>query len=69
MTCTAKKDCTKPVTHIGNKGYVYCDTCAVYHSGQERTRKMRGWELQLVEAGKPIPSYAPRPKAAVSSGA
>lgn len=63
-SCDMKKDCSNPVTHIGEKGYAYCTAHAVTRrqSGYERTRKMRAWELKLLREGKPLPSYKPIPK-------
>lgn len=61
-TCDMEKDCTKPVTHIGEKGYVYCTEHAPDRKGWERVRKMRAWEVKLVMAGTPLPSYKPLPK-------
>jgi hypothetical protein len=60
-TCDMTNDCTEAVTHIGSKGYVYCAKHAVgrRHSGYGRTRAMRAWELKLVAAGEPLPSYKP----------
>ena len=58
-TCGMKKGCTNQVTHIGEKGYVYCAECAPLRRGWERCRRMRPWELKLVAAGKPLPSYKP----------
>lgn len=62
--CDMAKDCTGPVTHIGSKGYAYCATHAAIRreSGQERTRRMRAWELDLIRQGKPLPAYTPGPK-------
>jgi hypothetical protein len=61
-TCDMKKDCAEAVTHIGSKGYVYCAEHAVQRreSGHERTRAMRAWELKLIAAGQPLPSYERR---------
>lgn len=56
-------DCDEPVTHIGEKGYIYCLTHAARRCGYERTRKMRPWELSLIREGKPVPSYRPITKA------
>lgn len=58
-TCDMTENCTNPVTHIGSKGYVYCASCVPLRKGYERTRKMRVWERKLIEAGEPLPSYAP----------
>jgi hypothetical protein len=54
-----KRDCTNPVTHIGEKGFVYCAEHAPCRKGWERCRKMRVWELKLLAEGKPLPSYQP----------
>lgn len=59
LKCEMKTDCTEPVTHIGDKGYIYCATHAVTRrqSGYERCRKMRPAELKLIESGKPLSAY------------
>ena len=62
-TCDMKKECTNPVTHIGEKGYVYCAEHAPCRSGWERVRKMAGWERARIAAGKVLLSYAPITKA------
>ena len=58
-TCDMRKDCKNPVTHIGEKGYVYCAICVPCRQGVERCRKMAGWERARIAAGKPLMSYAP----------
>jgi hypothetical protein len=60
-TCYGWCEHTGTVTHIGDKGYVYCTPCAQYRrvGGSERVRRMRPWELRLIESGKPVPSYQP----------
>jgi hypothetical protein len=60
-SCGMTKDCAEAVTHIGSKGYVYCAPHAIDRrlSRHEYTRRMRGWELKLVAAGQPLPSYKP----------
>jgi hypothetical protein len=64
MQCDMKHDCHSVVTHIGEKGYIYCTEHAVERrqSGYERTRKMRQWELKLIKAGKPLPTYKRLPQ-------
>lgn len=59
MQCDMSHDCHRPVTHIGEKGYVYCAEHAVdrRRCGWERTRQMRTWEVKLIQQGKPLPSY------------
>lgn len=63
-TCDMARDCTTPVTHIGEKGYVYCPEHAAQRRGWEGARRMVAWELDLLREGKPLPSYRPIPKPA-----
>lgn len=51
--------CSSAVTHVGEKGYIYCAVHAVDRRGVERTRKMKPWELRLIQRGVPLPSYEP----------
>lgn len=64
LQCEQADECRAPVTHIGEKGWIYCGEHAVDRRtyGYERTRKLRKWELDLLRAGKPVPSYAPIPR-------
>lgn len=59
LTCDMKDDCSNQVTHIGEKGYVYCGACAPERRGWERVRRMHQWELRLLQRGEPVPSYRP----------
>jgi hypothetical protein len=60
-TCEMGRGCTNTVTHIGEKGYIYCADHAKdrRHYVGEHCRKMRPWELKLIATGKPLPSYTP----------
>lgn len=62
--CDMVQGCADRVTHIGEKGYVYCAKHAPDRRGWERVRKMRVWESRLIAAGEPLPSYkrGPKPK-------
>lgn len=60
--CDMEKDCRRPVTHIGERGWVYCAEHAECRRGFERCRRMRAWERALIEAGKQLPSYKPGPR-------
>lgn len=64
MKCDMDHDCQAAVTHVGNKGYIYCEDHAVRRRecGVERTRKLRAWEVALIAAGTPLPSYTPKRK-------
>lgn len=63
LKCDMDHGCTAPVTHIGEKGWVYCAEHAPCRSGWERCRRLRAFELRLLERGKALPSYAPLSKA------
>jgi hypothetical protein len=55
------KDCPNTATHIGNKGFIYCTEHALHRrqSGYEDTRRLRAWELKLLQSGDVVPSYRP----------
>lgn len=59
LKCDMSKQCHKPVTHIGSKGYVYCQDDAIVRreSRNERTRKMLKREIRQLEEGKPLANY------------
>lgn len=62
--CEMSDECNGVVTHVGDKGYVYCESHAVARRYWERTRRMRPWEVRWIEQGRPLPSYktGPEPK-------
>lgn len=64
--CDMYRDCLAPVTHIGEKGYVYCAAHVGCRHGVERCRRMRAWERKLISAGKLLPSYKPIRKPALA---
>ena len=49
------------VTHIGEKGYTYCDPCTATRrqSGCERVRALAVWERKVLERGERLAQYAP----------
>ena len=61
-TCDMRHECTAPVTHIGEKGYVYCAEHVQCRRGVERCRRLRAFELRLLESGHALPWYKPRSK-------
>jgi hypothetical protein len=55
LTCDMERSCTRPVTHIDNKGWMYCTP----HGEQRRTsgkpcRKLRSGEIETLESGRTI---------------
>lgn len=62
LSCEMDKTCTNPVTHIGNKGYIYCKDHAATRKERESCRAMRKWELKLLQEGKQTSYYlVPQP--------
>lgn len=57
--CDMKSDCLNPITHIDNKGFVYCTECGKDRKLTHSCRKLRPWELKLIQAGRQVPSYKP----------
>jgi hypothetical protein len=58
IRCDGKKDCANPVTHVGSKGYVYCESCAPARNDRyQRSRRMRNWELKVIACGERLESY------------
>lgn len=66
LTCDMEKDCPSPVTMIEEKGYCYCSEHGrARRDWGRRCRKLRPWEVRLLQAGGALPSYRPMPKSKV----
>jgi hypothetical protein len=63
LCCDMKAGCTQPITHIGEKGYIYCAEHVGDRKYWERCRKLRLWEIAVLESGEPLQSYKPISKA------
>ena len=68
LQCEMEHGCQSPVTHVGEKGFIYCESHGADRrkSGIERCRRLRAWELKLLRDGKALPSYKPIRKPAAS---
>jgi hypothetical protein len=65
LSCEMEKDCAATVTHVGEKGYVYCKEHVDRRRGIERCRRLRKWEIALLTQGTPIHyKYTGKPQAA-----
>ncbi len=58
LKCDMRVDCKEPVTHLDNKGYVYCTG----HGEQRRShdipcRKLRSHEITKLTRGETIKKY------------
>ena len=53
-----QKYCQEPITHIDEKGFIYCAQHGKWRkeSGR-RCRKMTSKELKFIHAGKPLEKY------------
>lgn len=62
LKCDMVSDCTAEVTHIDNKGYIYCTEHGIERRDCRPCRALRKWELAMLKAGEQVPSYTPGPK-------
>ncbi len=54
LRCDWRKECENRVTHIGEKGYVYCEADAHHRSGTERVRELSVRERETLERGERV---------------
>lgn len=57
LRCAMSPECTRPVTHLDNQGYVYCAPHAEQRKsgyGGVRTRKLTQAEIGKLEQGQPV---------------
>jgi hypothetical protein len=57
LKCDMEKDCAEDVTHIDEKGYVYCHEHGVQRKSWRRCRQLTPKELRQLQAGTPLASY------------
>ena len=49
--------CSRPVTHIDEKGFIYCRECGDKRKAARRCRKLTATELNLLRAGEVLSAY------------
>lgn len=55
LTCEMSKDCAQSVTHVDEKGFVYCTGHGIARRASgPRCRKLRPTEKRMLEAGQCI---------------
>jgi hypothetical protein len=59
LQCDMTTDCANPVTHVDEKGFIYCCDHGVTRKNYCRCRKLLSNELRTLRNGKPI-HYDPR---------
>ena len=57
LCCGMVKDCAADVTHIDDKGYVYCTVHGEQRRGYRPCRKLRPHELNRLRRGATLPHY------------
>lgn len=57
LTCAMEEGCTAPVTHIDNKGYVYCAPHGEDRKSCRPCRKLTPAELKILRAGDALRRY------------
>lgn len=57
LQCDMKRDCKQVVTHIDDKGFVYCHPHGVQRKGYRPCRMLMPKELEQLKAGMPLASY------------
>lgn len=58
LKCDMSKTCEEPVTHLDDKGFVYCTKHGVQRRGSgHRCRKLAPKELRQLQGGQPIARY------------
>ena len=57
LKCDMEKECTQAVTHIDNKGFVYCREHGIRRKEWRPCRQLTPAELKQLKAGTPLASY------------
>lgn len=57
LKCDMTIDCDQPVTHVDQKGYVYCTTHGIQRRGYQPCRTMRPFEITRLTSGQPLTKY------------
>jgi hypothetical protein len=63
LVCDMERGCLAPVTHIDEKGWVYCAPHGKQRKMSHRCRKLTSGEIKTLKAGKPISYERKRPAA------
>lgn len=57
LRCDMAEGCMEPVTHMDEKGFIYCLAHGNQRKSWKRCRKLKPAELRLLKDGKPLPKY------------
>jgi len=54
LRCDMLRSCEQPVTHIDNRGYVYCQAHGLARRAACPCRQLRASERRRLERGEPV---------------
>lgn len=57
LRCDMRSTCTREITHLGEKGFIYCREHAKWRRDFERCRPLSPDELRQLQGGVPLSSY------------
>ena len=57
LHCDMEHECCEPITHIDNKGFVYCTSHGESRRNSHPCRKLRPHELKKLQAGGQLARY------------
>lgn len=57
LRCDMVEGCAENVTHIDQKGYVYCENHGLERRVYQACRKLQGWEIRRLQRGTPLNRY------------
>lgn len=57
LKCEMTDDCQAEVTHLDNKGYIYCTEHGIQRRDWKPCRKLRPHELRKLQRGEQIARY------------
>jgi len=57
LTCDMEDGCKEPITHIDEKGWIYCADHGRDRQSYQRCRKLRPSELKQLQRGEPLAKY------------
>ena len=57
LQCDMRADCSAPVTHVDEKGYVYCAEHGEQRKSVRACRRLATMELRQLRMGMPLAKY------------
>lgn len=57
LLCDMERGCKGEITHIDDKGYIYCRPHGIQRKGYRPCRLLTSKELRQLKAGQPLASY------------